>query len=74
MGWHLTLPGLIILIAMFALLLAGLHMIAQPDRYVGRGPIPARGPGNVRAMGLMFAILGGTISSFFTVPILLMWF
>ena len=52
-------------------LLAGLHMIAQPVFYVGRGPIPAQSATNVRAMGVLFAILGGTLTAFVLIPILL---
>ncbi|MCW3847948.1 hypothetical protein OF829_11920 [Sphingomonas sp. LB-2] len=71
MSWHLTLPGALVLFLMFAMLLAGLHMIVRPDFYVGCGPIPARSAANVRAMGVMFALLGGAVTAFFTLPILL---
>lgn len=69
--WHLTLPGMILLALMLALLIAGIHMMLRPDTWVGRGPLPARSAGNVRAMGALFAILGGSITAFFTVPIFL---
>jgi hypothetical protein len=59
------------LVAMAAVLLAGLHMILLPAAWVGKGPIPAQSPANVRAMGAMFALLGGVTSFFFTVRILL---
>ena len=70
-AWHLTVGGLIPLILRAAVLLAGLHMIVRPARWVGKGPIPAQSPGNVRAMGVMFALLGGITTFFFTVRILL---
>jgi hypothetical protein len=68
-GWHLTLPGLVILVLMAAMLVVGIHMIVRPQVYVGRGPLPAQGPANVRAMGVLFVILGGSITAFFTAPI-----
>jgi hypothetical protein len=70
-GWHLTLPGLVILALMAAPLLAGIHMIARPQAWVGRGPLPAGDAKNVRAMGVLFVILGGSITAFFTAPIFL---
>lgn len=70
-GWHLTLPGLVILVAMAAMLVIGIHMIVRPQAWVGRGPLPARDAANVRAMGVLFAILGGAITAFFTAPIFL---
>lgn len=71
MRWNLTFHGLLVLAAMAAMLLAGLHMIVQPGAYVGKGAIPARSPGNVRAMGVMFVILGGVVTAMFTLPALL---
>lgn len=74
-AWALTGYGLIYLIAMFALLLVGIHMMVQPDVYVGRGPIPATNAAsaaNVRAMGMLFALLGGIFTALFTVPIFLL--
>jgi hypothetical protein len=72
MIWKLTPLGLIPLVAMAALLLAGIHMILQPGPYVGRGPIPARDARNVRIMGVLFVLLGGGVTAFFTVPIFLL--
>jgi len=46
-------------------------MMVRPAAWVGRGPIPAQGPANVRAMGMLFAILGGAMVLFFVVPILI---
>jgi hypothetical protein len=70
--WQLNLYGLIYLIAMFALLLIGIHMMLQPRIYVGRGPIPAQSAGNVRAMGGIFAFFGGVFTACFTAPIFLL--
>ena len=66
--WTLTVGGLIVLIGMFILLLAGIHMLIQPQAYVGRGPIPAQSAGNVRAMGVLFAILSIACLSPIIVP------
>lgn len=71
MRWHLTPGGLLAGIAMVAVLLVGIHMIVWPQPWVGRGPIPARSAANVRAMGMLFALLGGFFTAFFTAPILL---
>lgn len=71
MRWNLTVPGLVMLLLMAALMLAGLHMIARPHLYVGKGPIPAGSAANVRVMGLLFAILGGFVTAMFTLPMLL---
>lgn len=71
MPWYLTGVGLVILLAMFILIPAGLHMMVQPDVYVGRGPIPANNARNVRMMGGLFAALGGIFFMFFSLPILL---
>lgn len=62
---------LLVLAVMVAMLLAGVHMILRPGVYVGKGPIPARSAGNVRAMGVMFVILGGVVTAKFAVPMLL---
>lgn len=62
------------MIVMLIVLLAGIHMIAQPAIYVGRGPIPAQSATNVRAMGVLFAILGGTPVAFALIPILVFQF
>jgi hypothetical protein len=72
MTWHLNGYGLIYLIAMFALLLVGIHMMLQPRVYVGRGPIPAQSAGNVRAVGAIFALFGGVFTAGFTAPIFLL--
>jgi len=72
MVWHLTIVGLLMLLAMVALLLLGIHMVVQPRVYVGRGPIPARDARNVRAMGALFAFLGGIVTASFAAPILLL--
>jgi len=71
MRWHLTVSGLLVLLVMFALLLAGIHMVLQPRVYVGRGPIPAGSAANVRAMGVIFIVLGGAVTAKFALPILL---
>jgi hypothetical protein len=71
MRWHLTPAGMIAAVAMLAVLLVGIHMIVWPRSWVGRGPIPARSAANVRAMGVLFAILGGFFTAFFAAPILL---
>jgi hypothetical protein len=70
--WHLTPYGAIYLIAMLALLLLGIHMLVQPGIYVGRGPIPAQSTGDVRAMGLLFTLLGGIFTATFTAPLFLL--
>lgn len=72
MIWHLTTGGLIVLITVAALALLGLHMIVQPQIYVGRGPIPAGSARNVRAMGMLFALFGGIVTATFTAPIFLL--
>lgn len=56
---------------MLVVLFAGIHMVVQPDFYVGRGPIPARSATNVRAMGAVVAGIGGTLVAALLVPILL---
>ncbi|MBN8814026.1 MAG: hypothetical protein J0J06_01105 [Sphingomonas sp.] len=63
--------GVILLLAMLVLLLVGIHMIVRPQGYVGRGPIPARDASNVRAMGFVFAFLGGGVTFLFTAPVFL---
>jgi hypothetical protein len=60
-----------ILLLTLALLAVSLHMMVRPAAWVGRGPIPAQAPANVRAMGVLFAILGGAMVLFFVVPILI---
>ncbi|MBO9712328.1 MAG: hypothetical protein J7495_05385 [Sphingomonas sp.] len=37
--------------------------------HAGRGPIPARDPANLPSMGLLAAILGGSIAVFHRIPI-----
>ncbi|MBB4837230.1 hypothetical protein HNP52_000281 [Sphingomonas kyeonggiensis] len=66
--------SLLLLVLMALVTLVGLHMIVQPKPYVGRGPIPARDTSNVRAMGMFFTLLGGSITLFFTAPIFLLQF
>lgn len=59
---------------MLAMLLAGIHMMVQPRVYVGRGPIPAQSARNVRAMGILFATMGGSVTAVWLVPVLLFQF
>lgn len=63
--------NLLVAFLALAVLLAGIHMMLQPGPYVGKGPIPAQGAANVRVMGVLFTILGGALTAFFAVPILL---
>ena len=72
MTWLFTIFGIVLFLGMSALVLVGVHMMIQPQIYVGRGPIPARDARNVRAMGVLFSILGGTFTTMFTLPLLLL--
>jgi hypothetical protein len=58
------------IVVILAILLVGLHMIVQPGVYVGRGPIPAQNARSVRAIGIMFVLVGIPLTGFFLAPIL----
>ncbi|WP_294055143.1 hypothetical protein [Sphingomonas sp.] len=54
---------------MLALPPTGIHMMLPLRGHAGRGPIPARDPANLPSMGLLAAILGGSIAVFHRIPI-----